>query len=30
MFADGRVLIGAEAGETLALAPIRFGIGWRF
>ncbi|HEU4935624.1 MAG TPA: hypothetical protein VFT39_04155 [Vicinamibacterales bacterium] len=30
MFADGRVIIGAEAGETLGLAPVRAGIAWRF
>jgi len=27
---DGRMLIGAEAGELLALAPIRAGVAWRF
>lgn len=30
LFADGRMLIGAEAGELLALVPIRAGVAWRF
>jgi hypothetical protein len=30
VFADGRIMIGGEAGETLALAPIRAGVAWRF
>ena len=30
LFADGRMLIGGEAGELLALAPVRAGIAWRF
>ena len=30
VFADGRMMIGAEAGELLAVAPIRAGIAWRF
>jgi hypothetical protein len=30
IFADGRVIIGAEAGETLGLAPVRAGVAWRF
>lgn len=30
LFADGRVMIGAEAGESLAVAPIRAGVAWRF
>jgi hypothetical protein len=30
LFADGRMLIGAEAGELLAVAPIRAGVAWRF
>jgi hypothetical protein len=30
LFADGRMMIGAEAGELLAVAPIRAGIAWRF
>ena len=29
-FADGRMMIGAEAGESLAVAPIRAGVAWRF
>ena len=29
-FADGRMMIGAEAGELLAVAPIRAGVAWRF
>ena len=29
-FADGRMMIGEEAGELLAVAPIRAGVGWRF
>jgi hypothetical protein len=27
---DARLLIGAEAGETLAVVPVRVGIAWRF
>lgn len=27
---DARMLVGAEAGETLAMAPVRVGIAWRF
>jgi hypothetical protein len=30
LFADGRMMIGAEAGELLAVAPIRGGVAWRF
>jgi hypothetical protein len=30
LFADGRMMIGAEAGELLAVAPIRLGVAWRF
>jgi hypothetical protein len=30
LFADGRMMIGAEAGELLAVVPIRAGIAWRF
>lgn len=30
LFADGRMMIGAEAGELLAVAPIRAGLAWRF
>ena len=30
LFADGRMMIGAEAGELLAVAPIRAGIAFRF
>ena len=30
MFADGRLTIGSEAGELLAMAPIRVGLAWRF
>ena len=29
-FADGRMMIGAAAGELLAVAPIRAGIAWSF
>jgi len=29
-FADGRMMIGAEAGELLAVAPVRGGLSWRF
>jgi hypothetical protein len=27
---DARLLVGAEAGETLAVVPVRVGIAWRF
>jgi hypothetical protein len=30
LFADGRMVIGEEAGELLAVAPIRVGVAWRF
>jgi hypothetical protein len=30
LFADGRMLIGEEAGELLAVAPIRVGVALRF
>jgi hypothetical protein len=30
LFADARMMVGAEAGELLAVAPIRAGIAWRF
>jgi hypothetical protein len=30
LFADGRMMIGAEAGELLAVAPIRAGVAWCF
>jgi hypothetical protein len=30
LFADGRMMIGAEAGELLAIVPIRAGVAWRF
>jgi len=30
LFADARVIVGADAGETLGLAPIRVGVAWRF
>lgn len=29
-FADARMIVGAEAGELLAMAPLRAGIAWRF
>jgi hypothetical protein len=29
-FADGRMMIGSEAGELLAVAPIRAGLSLRF
>ena len=29
-FADVRMMIGTEAGEILALAPIRGGVAWHF
>jgi hypothetical protein len=28
--ADARLMVGAEAGELLALAPVRAGVSWRF
>jgi hypothetical protein len=30
LFADGRMMIGAEAGELLAVVPVRAGIAWHF
>ena len=30
VFADGRMIIGTEAGELLAITPIRAGLAWRF
>jgi hypothetical protein len=30
VFGDARMLIGAEAGELLAMAPVRVGLAWRF
>jgi hypothetical protein len=30
IFADGRMMIGSEAGELLAVAPLRAGVAWRF
>lgn len=30
LFADGRMMVGTEAGELLAVAPLRTGIAWRF
>ena len=30
LFADARMMVGAEAGELLAVAPIRAGVAWRF
>ncbi|NOT25009.1 MAG: hypothetical protein HOP16_02800 [Acidobacteria bacterium] len=30
LFADGRLMIGSEGGELLAVAPIRIGLAWRF
>jgi hypothetical protein len=30
LFVDGRMMIGAEAGELLAIVPIRAGVAWRF
>ena len=30
LFGDPRVLIGAEAGEMLAIIPTRVGVAWRF
>jgi hypothetical protein len=30
LFADGRMMLGSEAGELLAVAPIRAGVAWRF
>ncbi|MGE3508437.1 MAG: outer membrane beta-barrel protein [Vicinamibacterales bacterium] len=30
VFVDGRMIIGTEASELLAVTPIRVGLGWRF
>ena len=30
VFGDARLLVGAEGGEMLAMAPVRFGVAWRF
>jgi hypothetical protein len=30
IFADARMMVGSEASELLALAPIRAGVAWRF
>jgi hypothetical protein len=30
LFADARMMVGAEAGELLAVAPLRAGLAWRF
>jgi hypothetical protein len=30
VFGDARMLIGAEGGELLAMAPVRVGLAWRF
>jgi hypothetical protein len=30
LFGDLRMLIGVEAGDLLAIVPVRVGIGWRF
>ena len=30
LFGDARMLIGGEAGELLAIVPVRVGIAWRF
>jgi hypothetical protein len=30
LVSDARLLVGAEAGETLAIIPVRVGIAWRF
>jgi hypothetical protein len=30
LFADGRMVLGEEGGELLAVAPIRAGFAWRF
>jgi hypothetical protein len=29
-FVDGRLMLGDEAGELLAVLPIRAGFSWRF
>jgi hypothetical protein len=30
LFADARMMLGSEAGELLAVAPIRAGVAWHF
>jgi hypothetical protein len=30
VFGDARMLVGVEAGELLAMAPVRVGLAWRF
>lgn len=30
IFADARMIVGGEAGESLAVAPLRAGLAWRF
>lgn len=30
MFGDARMIVGAEAGESLAILPVRVGVAWRF
>ena len=30
LFADARMIVGEEAGELLAAAPLRVGVAWRF
>jgi len=30
IIADARMIVGAEAGELLAIAPLRAGLAWRF
>jgi hypothetical protein len=30
LFADGRMMIGDEANELVAVAPLRFGLNWSF
>lgn len=30
LFADARLMLGGEAGELLAVAPLRVGVAWRF
>ena len=30
IFADARMMVGEDAGELLAIAPLRAGLAWRF
>jgi hypothetical protein len=30
VFGDARMIVGAEAGELLAILPVRVGVAWRF